>query len=130
MKASLFPLLLAGAALTVTPPQMARADDGTTPGPAASSSSTTNSVGAAQANGTRTQRLERFKEAFAQLGLTDAQKDQIKQIRASVTDRKERREQIVNVLTADQKAKLHELIRQHRDGSPAGADTLSAPGEN
>ena len=47
--------------------------------------------------------------------LTDAQKDRIKQIRATVTDRKERRQQIMAVLTPDQKAKLKELIQEHRN---------------
>ena len=88
---------------------MAMADDGTASGPSASTNGAT--------TGAQAQRIERIKQAFAQLGLTDAQKEQIKQIRASVTDRKERREEILNVLTPDQKAKLRELRQEPGNGA-------------
>lgn len=69
----------------------------------------------------RAQRMERMKAAFAQLDLTDAQKAQIQQIRQTVTDRKERREAIKNVLTPEQQAKLKQLREEHK------AQTGSAP---
>jgi Spy/CpxP family protein refolding chaperone len=65
------------------------------------------------------QRMERLKAALAQLDLTDAQKEQIKQIRGSVTDRKERRQQIMAVLTPDQKAKLVAMWQAHKNGTGA-----------
>jgi Spy/CpxP family protein refolding chaperone len=122
MKTSLFSLWLIGGTLAALPLQTAPADDTTSSGPSMPSGASTNSGAAASGR-----RLERFKQAFAQLGLTDAQKEQIKQIRASVTDRKERREQIMNVLTPDQKAKLRELIEAHRNGAPSGDGTSALP---
>ena len=67
-------------------------------------------------SGDKSQRMEAVKEAFDQLGLTDAQKAQIKQIRASTQPGKERREQIMAVLTPDQKSKLMEMIQQYMAG--------------
>jgi Spy/CpxP family protein refolding chaperone len=119
MKPFLITLFLVGIGLAALPLPMARADDGTTSNPAAAPSGPSNSAGA----GDQSQRIERFKAAIEQLNLTDAQKDQIKQIRASVTDRKERREQIMNVLTPDQKAKLRDMIMAHRNNAQAGAGT-------
>ena len=129
MKTSLLFLFLI-AAFTALPSQMALADDSTTSGQAVSSSGSTNSGGTNASAGGQRQRLERLKAMFAQLGLTDAQKEQIKQIRASVTDRKERREEILNVLTPDQKAKLQELREEHRNTTQTGAGTVSTPSGN
>ncbi len=85
----------------------------------------TNSAAAAAPAAGQDQRMERFKEAMDQLDLSDAQKEQIKGIRATVTDRKERRQQIMAVLTPDQKAKLKELLPEH-----AASGTTSAPSAN
>jgi Spy/CpxP family protein refolding chaperone len=126
MKTSLLSLLFVGAALTALPAQMAWADDSTTSGQASTPSGTTNSGG----SGPQAQRIERIKEAFAQLDLTDAQKEQIRQIRTTVTDRKERFEAILNVLTPDQKAKLREFIEAHRNGAQSGASTASTSNGN
>jgi Spy/CpxP family protein refolding chaperone len=60
---------------------------------------------------------------MTQLGLTDAQKDQIKQIRATVADRQQRHQQIMSVLTPEQKTKLQELRQEHRNGSPPSDGT-------
>ncbi|HEV3272248.1 MAG TPA: hypothetical protein VGZ93_08725 [Candidatus Methylacidiphilales bacterium] len=111
MKISLLSLFLAGAALTAIPLQRVSADDGTTSGQTASPGDSTNSAG----NGAQGQRLERFKHVLAQLDLTDAQKAQIRQIRASVTDRKERHRDIRAVLTPEQKVKFRELLREYRN---------------
>ena len=54
-----------------------------------------------------------------QLDLTDDQKAQIKHIRWTVTDREDRRKQILAVLTPEQKAKLKQMIREHRNGGEA-----------
>jgi len=54
-----------------------------------------------------------------QLGLTDAQKEQIKQIFKQTEE--ERRQQVDAVLTADQKAKLQQIMAEHKgrgDGPP------------
>jgi len=109
MKIPFLSLLLIGAALMVIPSQTVLADDSAASGQAAP----TNSAG----TGTRAQRFERIKEAFAELGLTDAQKAQIKQIRTTVTDRKERCQEIMAVLTPEQKAKLRETIEEYRNGN-------------
>ena len=63
------------------------------------------------------QRGERLKATLAQLNLSDAQKEQIKQIFQTVTDRKERRHQISAVLTPDQKAKFKQLMEEHHKGN-------------
>lgn len=47
-----------------------------------------------------------------QLGLSEAQKAQIKQIRQSTPKGKERRQEIMAVLTSDQKAQLKQDIEQ------------------
>jgi Spy/CpxP family protein refolding chaperone len=73
----------------------------------------------ATGSSTQEQRIQELKAALDQLNLTDAQKAQIKQIRATVSDKKERRQQIMAVLTPDQKAKLRELIMAKRNASGA-----------
>jgi Spy/CpxP family protein refolding chaperone len=107
MKISLLSLLLVGAAISALGAQAVFADDATTNAPASGSA-----VGAGNAgNG---QRGEKMREAFEQLNLTDAQRAQIKQIRASTPAGKERRQQIMAVLTPDQKAKLIAMLKEHR----------------
>jgi Spy/CpxP family protein refolding chaperone len=68
--------------------------------------SPTPSVGAGQTRG----------GLLRQLDLTEAQRQQIKQIRQSTTDRKERRQAILQVLTPEQRAKLSVLRAQRRAG--------------
>lgn len=107
MKTSLLSVLIVGASLVLLSARITLADT-----PASTSSSeavTPPSDGSAQS-----QRMERFKQAMAQLDLTDAQKAQIKQIRSSVTDKQERRQQIMAVLTPDQKTKLLAMIQERR----------------
>lgn len=62
----------------------------------------------------------RWKEVFAQLHLSEAQKAQIKQIRASTQPGKERRRQVMAVLTPEQKSKLVAMIKGFRaaQGNP------------
>jgi len=69
---------------------------------------------AAAPSPTQEQRLEKFQAAMEKLDLTDDQKAKIKQIRASVTDPKERREQVMAVLTPEQKEKLKQMIMERR----------------
>ena len=106
MKISLLPIFLIGAALMMAAPRMGLAD---TTAPATASGADTNSAQGA--------RLERLKVALAELNLTDDQKAQIKHIRWTVTDREERRQQILAVLTPEQKAKLKQMIQEHRNNS-------------
>ena len=61
-----------------------------------------------------------MRQAFQQLNLTDAQMAQIKQIRSTVPAGKERRQQVMAVLTPDQKAKLMEFLKEHRGARQAG----------
>jgi Spy/CpxP family protein refolding chaperone len=60
------------------------------------------------------QRAEKMRAALEQLDLTDAQKQQIKQIRATTQPGKERRQQIMAVLTPDQKQKLIAMLKDYR----------------
>ena len=60
------------------------------------------------------QRGEKLKAALEQLNLSDAQKQQIKQIRANTQPGKERRQQIMAVLTPDQKQKLISMLQEYR----------------
>ena len=55
-----------------------------------------------------------MKQAFEQLDLSNAQKAQIQQIRANTSRGKDRRHQIMAVLTPDQKAKLVSLIKARK----------------
>ncbi len=59
-------------------------------------------------------RSEKMKAAMEQLDLTDAQKTQIKQIRSNTQPGRERRQQIMAVLTPDQKQKLIAMLKQAR----------------
>jgi len=102
----------------------ARADD-TAPA-ATTSGSATNSSDSGDLSSAQQERREKMKEAFQQLDLTDAQKQQMAQIRQNVTDPKERRQQIIAVLTPDQKAKLVELIKAQRDASQADSGLTNA----
>jgi Spy/CpxP family protein refolding chaperone len=108
MKIPFLPLFLIGAVLTMAAPRIGLAD---TVAPAPASGANTNSDPSA--------RLERLKAALAELNLTDDQKAQIKHIRWTVTDREERRQQILAVLTPDQKGKLKQMIQKHRNGGGA-----------
>ena len=108
MKTSFLPLFLVGATLTIASARIGLAD---TAAPATANGPATN-----EAQGGR---LERLKAALAELNLTDAQKAQIKQIRATVTDRRERRQQIMAVLTPEQKAKLIQMRQEHKNGGGA-----------
>ncbi len=87
-------------------------------------STTTSATGWTASEG-QGQRMERLKAALAQLDLTDTQKEQIKQIRGSVSDRKERRQQIMAVLTPDQKAKLVAMWQAHKNGTGTDAGATS-----
>jgi Spy/CpxP family protein refolding chaperone len=109
---------LAGAILATASLEIFAADDTTTTAPASGSATTTGAKG---------QKGERWRAAFEQLSLTDEQKTRIQQIRTSVTDRKERRQQIMGVLTPDQKTKLKDLIRESRSSEQTGGTTTAAP---
>jgi len=65
------------------------------------------------------QRAEKLKAALDQLDLTDAQKQQIQQIRGNTQPGKERRQQIMAVLTPDQKQKLKSIFQQSREKQAA-----------
>jgi Spy/CpxP family protein refolding chaperone len=127
MKISFLSLFLVGALMGL-PQQMTLAQDSSTTG------QTTPATGSTGGTGTCTpgqgQRLEKLKAALAQLNLTDAQKEQIKQIRSTVTDRKERRQEIMAVLTPDQKARLIAMIQAHRNGSQGATSTASTGSED
>ncbi len=123
MKTCFLSLFLVGAALTATPLPMAQADDISTLAAPAGSTNAASGTAPAAPQG---QRMERLKEALAELDLTDAQKAQIKQIRASVTDHKERRQQIMAVLTPDQKDKLLAMWQAHKEAAGTGAGSANS----
>jgi Spy/CpxP family protein refolding chaperone len=126
MKASLLSILFVGAVFTALPTLMAMADDSATAAQPMSPDDSTNLAGDTTTNQAKGDKRERFKEAMAQLNLTDVQKQQIEQIRSTVTDRKERRQQIMGVLTPDQKTKLWQMIQNYKSGQ-AGTGTTSTP---
>ena len=68
-------------------------------------------------------RREMMKKAFAQLDLTDAQKKQMAEIHQNVSDPAERRQQIMAVLTPDQKAKLAAMIKAHREANQSSSSS-------
>jgi Spy/CpxP family protein refolding chaperone len=122
MKTSFCYVFLLGAALIAFSLQTTLAQDSASPSQTAPSTGSTN----AGVNGTPTAgQGHHFRAILAQLDLTEAQKEQIKQIRATVTDRKERHQQVLAVLTPEQKAKLRELIQTYRSGSQGGSSTTS-----
>ena len=57
---------------------------------------------------------------FSQLGLSADQQKQIQQIRSTITDRQQRRDAIMKVLTPDQQAKLQQLRAQMRGQRSGG----------
>ena len=61
------------------------------------------------------QRREKLKAALDQLNVTEAQKQQIQQIISSTQPGKERRQQIMAVLTPDQKQKLVAMLKERRE---------------
>ena len=126
MKTSLLSLLFIGAVITVAPlPRVMAEDDSTSDQPASTSGSTNSGE-----NGGQKQGFERLSKVLGQLDLTEAQKAQIKQIITTVTDRKERRQEIVAVLTPEQKAKLRELLKEHREAKESGTATSSTTDDN
>jgi Spy/CpxP family protein refolding chaperone len=68
-----------------------------------------------------TARQLRIQRAFAELGLTDSQKQQIAQIRQTILDRQQRHEAIMNVLSPEQRAKWLEIRNSNRAGSGSGS---------
>jgi Spy/CpxP family protein refolding chaperone len=108
--------------LTGAPLQVIVADDDTMTGQAAPATGS-DTTGAGQGQG---ERAGKWRKAFEQLGLTDAQKTQIKQIRASVPAGKERRQQIMAVLTPDQKVKLMQMVKAHQGGNQPAGDTTTS----
>ena len=82
----------------------------------AQSSGSTNAASATapSEDGGKGQRAEKMKAALEQLDLSDAQKQQIQQIRANTQPGKERRQQIMAVLTPDQKQKLISMLQEYR----------------
>lgn len=62
----------------------------------------------------------RMQQIYDQLGLTDAQKQQIAQIRQTVTDRQQRREAIRNVMTPEQQTQFDQLRAQLRNNRGGG----------
>jgi Spy/CpxP family protein refolding chaperone len=115
-------LVISAVSFAATP---VAADDTAASGQTATSSGSTSSAGASTEASSQGQKLERFKQVLATLDLTDAQKEQIKQIRTGTTDRQERHQQIMGILTPDQKAKLLEMIKEHRNGAQAGTATTA-----
>jgi Spy/CpxP family protein refolding chaperone len=102
-KSLLFSFLVSAVALAPVAYAQDAAGDGSTTAPA---NGADNSGGDAGQKG-------KWRAAFAQLYLSDAQKQQIKQIRASTQPGKERRQQIMAVLTPDQKQKLIAMFKQY-----------------
>jgi len=60
-----------------------------------------------------------WKQAIEQLNLSEAQKQQIQQIRAKTQPGKDRRQQIMAVLTPDQKQQLIALLKEHHASQAA-----------
>ena len=117
MKTPFFCLAFVGAALGFVPVQTAVAQNSAPTDQTNLSGGPSNSGGPGTPAPGQGQKFGRFKAALAQLDLTDGQKAQIKQIRATVTDRKERHQDVLAVLTTEQKAKLRELIQASRNES-------------
>jgi Spy/CpxP family protein refolding chaperone len=82
----------------------------------AQTSASTNAPSATAPSGDESngQRGEKLKALLEQLDLSDAQKQQIQQIRANTQPGKERRQQIMTVLTPDQKQKLISMLQKYR----------------
>jgi len=90
------------------------------------------------ANMTPEQREQRAQQRMAEmattLGLTDAQKQQIEQIRKTTTDRDQRRAAIKAILTPEQQAKMDQMRAQrgnrgeNRSGNGGAPANPAAPG--
>jgi Spy/CpxP family protein refolding chaperone len=104
-KSLLFSVLIAVSALPAAYAQDASTNASITP--AAPATDTDNTGGDAGQKG-------KFRAAFAQLDLSDSQKQQIKQIRTNTQAGPDRRHQIMAVLTPDQKQKLMTILQQAR----------------
>ena len=96
----------------------AQADDNAPPSQSVPSDGTNTGTDASQ-------RREHIKEAFAQLNLTDEQKQQIRHIRQTVTDKVQRQQEVMAVLTPEQRQKLRQLFQQYRSnyGGASAANT-------
>jgi Spy/CpxP family protein refolding chaperone len=115
-----YPLLLCLCAVLIASPSIARADDETPP------SQGQNTPASELTPAQKYERMQRMKAIFAQLNLTDDQKQQIREIRQTVTDPAQRHQEVMAVLTPDQKEKLKELFQQNRNnngGGGAGGET-------
>jgi Spy/CpxP family protein refolding chaperone len=111
MMSKAFLSLLVACTLAASPALFAQDDGSATSSPSAGTGSTSGGNGP---------QAGKWKAAFAQLGLTDAQKAQIKQIRASTQPGQERRQQIMAVLTPEQKVKLAAMIKESSANQGSG----------
>jgi Spy/CpxP family protein refolding chaperone len=109
MNLPLLRLVLVGSVLSFVSLQSAPADN--TAAPASAPAAT------APAAGGQGDHAAKFQAALAELDLSDDQKTKIQGIMSSMPAGRERRRAIAAVLTPDQKAKLKELIKAHREGS-------------
>jgi Spy/CpxP family protein refolding chaperone len=75
-------------------------------------------------------RQRRMERAFAELGLTDVQREQIAVIRKTVTDRGQRHDAIMAVLTPEQRAKWQRIRGSLRNQSPPSASPSPSTGAN
>ena len=95
--------------------------------PSDSSTAATDSSGTSPDPETGHKHGKHHHHLLSQLNLTDAQKEQIAQIRQTVTDKKERHHAIMKVLTSEQRAQLKELRKQrklsHADNAVPTAST-------
>ena len=129
MKPSLPFSLLIGAALSIVPLQMTLADASSDDaffasdtGAPIESPAGTSTAPSANSGATMAQRAEQIRKIFAQLDLTDKQKEQIKQDCQTITDRKERREAIMKILTPEQKARLWQLLKERKSAAQQGSN--------
>jgi Spy/CpxP family protein refolding chaperone len=80
-------------------------------------------------DGDKETHAHRIDRELAQLGLSDAQAQQIAQIRQTITDRPQRHEAIMKVLTPDQQTKWQQLREADRnEGTPPPSPATTTNG--
>lgn len=71
---------------------------------------------------------QRMRRAFALLGLTDAQQQQIEQIRQTVSDRIQRRAAIIKVLSPEQRSEWEQMRSTQRKETPSSSSATEPEG--
>ena len=114
---------------TATPVSPVTADTSSTPGQGPQGQWGGGNRGGGTPEEREQRRQQRMQQMATELGLSDAQKQQMQDIRKNITDREQRRAAIMAILTPEQQTKMEQMRaqRQNRGGNGEAPGAQSPP---